>query len=560
VPSWRAWSGRRRSLDGCAGRLTQVPDIGAVDEDESDRLSALSRLQIVDTGPEPEYDALVSVAATVCDVPFAAISFVDDRRQWFKARFGFDVAELPLEMSMCLSTVRSGRPLEVPDAWADQRFAGHPMASGASGVRSYAGVPLRVGGGPVVGTLCVLDRRARSLTAAQMAALEALGRQAEQLLWLRVQLTTAAERELSAQLSAGRVRALLDALEQGLIVYDAMGVVRLANPAADRILGGIAHLALRDDREPTRFRLIGLDGGPIEVTHTPAWRAIHRREFASGVLIGIVLAGQPTIWVDVTAAPLDNGEVVVSFVDVTELVETRRRLEESLVEIARVVQVKTVLQSAISHDLRSPLAAIRMFAELVARDGAVDEAHRHRILSRIAAEAQRTERILTDLSVADRLASTSIPVTAADVDLRWVAEEASAPYRDLAAIVVDVASAPVLVRADRAQLERIIDNLVANAVKHNPPDTPVRITVGTAVDGTRFIDVDDEGVGIGEDLVDAMFEPYVRGPHAHLVPGSGLGLYLCRTLAEMHGGRLGYEPIPTGGSRFRLALPALSKW
>jgi signal transduction histidine kinase len=373
-----------------------VPDSGSVDHELSERLRELARLQIVDSASEPEYDALVSLAATVCDVPLAAISFVDDRRQWFKARFGFETVELPLEMSVCLSTVRSGDTLEVADMLADRRFADSALAASGSGIRSYVGVPLRVAGGAAVGTLCVLDRRVRSLSATQVAALEALAHQAEQLLWLRSQVHSAAQRELAAQLSAGRVRALLDALEQGLIVYDQTGVVRLANPAADRILGGIAHFPLRDDRPPTLFRLVTLDGRSIAVNDTPAWRAIHRREFVSGALIGIVLAGEPTIWVDVTAAPLDDGEVVVSFVDVTELVETRRQLEESLVQIAKVVQVKTVLQSAISHDLRSPLAAIRMFAELIARDGVVDDEHRRRILGRIAAEAQRTERILTD--------------------------------------------------------------------------------------------------------------------------------------------------------------------
>ena len=548
----------RFRLDGRRRRYRpRVNDVGAADEDESDRFGELARLLVLDTAPEPEYDALVSLAATVCDVPLAAISFVDDRRQWFKARYGFDIVELPLEMSVCLSTVRSGRTLAVADTLVDERFAENPMVAGPSGIRSYTGVPLRVAGGPAVGTLCVLDRRARSLSASQLAALESLARQAEQLLWLRRQVHSAEQRALAAQLSAGRVRALLDALEQGLIVYDSAGLVRLANPAADRILGGIAHLPLRDGREPTRFQLIGLDGRSIELAQTPAWRAVHRRECVGGALIGILAAGRPTIWVDVTAAPLDDGDVVVSFVDVTELVETRRQLEESLVEIAKVVQIKTVLQSAISHDLRSPLAAIRMYAELVARDGAVDEVHRRRILGRIAAEAQRTERILTDLSVADRMTSASIAVAASDVDLRGVVEDASGPYQELASITIQLPSVPTLVRADRAQLERIVDNLIANAVKHNPPHTSIRLIVGVRGNEEHTIDVEDDGVGVADELVDAMFEPYVRGPDAHLVPGSGLGLHLCRTLAELHGGRLRYEPIPTGGSRFRLTLPAL---
>ena len=146
--------------------------------DESARLAALRRCGVLDTPADPIYDDLTRQAMEACRTPMALISLVDEKRQWFKSKLGFGLSETPRDQSFCAYALHTPHePLVVPDATADPRFADNPLVTAPDGVRFYAGVPLRSPGGHVVGTLCVLDRVPRQLTAEQLAKLNDLARQ-----------------------------------------------------------------------------------------------------------------------------------------------------------------------------------------------------------------------------------------------------------------------------------------------------------------------------------------------------------------------------------------------
>lgn len=143
--------------------------------DEEESLAALWHLEVLDTSPEPEFDALVHAAAQVCSMPTSLVSLVDMDRQWFKARFGFDGPdETARGLSFCAHAVLSDDLMVVDDASSDARFASHPLVRGAPFIRFYAGAPLRLSSGVRIGTLCVLDRVPRKLEVAQRHALERL--------------------------------------------------------------------------------------------------------------------------------------------------------------------------------------------------------------------------------------------------------------------------------------------------------------------------------------------------------------------------------------------------
>jgi diguanylate cyclase (GGDEF)-like protein/PAS domain S-box-containing protein len=142
-------------------------------------------LRILDTPPEEEFDAIVRLAAKICDVPIALVSLVDESRQWFKARVGLEAAETSRDVSYCGHAIVGPETMVVPDASADPRFVDNPLRTGEPHVEFYAGVPLRLSSGHAVGTLCVIDHAPRSLTPAQQTALEALAAQVVRLLELR---------------------------------------------------------------------------------------------------------------------------------------------------------------------------------------------------------------------------------------------------------------------------------------------------------------------------------------------------------------------------------------
>jgi len=151
--------------------------------DEAARLAALRAYAILDTPPEQDFDDLVQLAASVCEVPIAAIALVDESRVWFKARLGVDIVEIPREAALAAESIRHADVFVVSDASAREGYAGTPLEE--LGIRFFAGGPLVDSEGHRLGAVCVLDRRSRELSPVQAEALRAIARQVMTQLHLR---------------------------------------------------------------------------------------------------------------------------------------------------------------------------------------------------------------------------------------------------------------------------------------------------------------------------------------------------------------------------------------
>jgi diguanylate cyclase (GGDEF)-like protein/PAS domain S-box-containing protein len=152
---------------------------------ESERLSALRRLALLDTPRSDSIDRIAELAGYVLDVPIALVSLIDEKRQWFKARVGLDLRETPREISFCAHAVYERRPLNIPDATEDPRFAANPLVTAAPFIRAYLGVPLYSRAGHALGTLCVIDVRRRVFDARQVLALTQFAKILEESLHAR---------------------------------------------------------------------------------------------------------------------------------------------------------------------------------------------------------------------------------------------------------------------------------------------------------------------------------------------------------------------------------------
>jgi formate hydrogenlyase transcriptional activator len=144
---------------------------------EQRRLAALRRYRILDTAPERDFDDLASLAARICGTPTALVSLVDSDRQWFKARVGFDAEETSRDVAFCAHAILQSDLLIIPDASADPGFSTNPLVTGPPYIRFYAGAPLVMPDGRVLGTLCVMDQVPRQLSPDQAEALRTLSRQ-----------------------------------------------------------------------------------------------------------------------------------------------------------------------------------------------------------------------------------------------------------------------------------------------------------------------------------------------------------------------------------------------
>lgn len=174
----------------------------AIPANEAARLANLLQYNILDTAPEPDFDSLAELAAQVCHCSTGAITFMDQDRQWIKARQACAIIQTPRTISFCAHTILQEDVLVVEDATCDERFCANPLVGESYNVRFYAGAPITSPEGYKLGSVCVVDDKPRTLTANQIQMLASIAAQVARLLELRrynQQLKTEAERLLSAE-------------------------------------------------------------------------------------------------------------------------------------------------------------------------------------------------------------------------------------------------------------------------------------------------------------------------------------------------------------------------
>ena len=142
--------------------------------DDERRLQALRQMLILDTPPEERFDRVVRFAAEEFEMPIVLVSLVDEKRQWFKARVGIDACETDRESSFCGHAITQPQIMVVPDAHQDERFHDNPLVVGPPHVRFYAGATLQLPAGQIVGTLCLIDQKPRTLDEFDLAILGSL--------------------------------------------------------------------------------------------------------------------------------------------------------------------------------------------------------------------------------------------------------------------------------------------------------------------------------------------------------------------------------------------------
>jgi two-component system, OmpR family, sensor histidine kinase KdpD len=233
----------------------------------------------------------------------------------------------------------------------------------------------------------------------------------------------------------------------------------------------------------------------------------------------------------------------------------RAELEAEALEaeaLRRTDVVKTALLRSVSHDLRSPLTAIRAGAEaLGSEELQLDEVDRVALVAAIRQEAERLDRVVANLLDASRLEAGAVESHRELWSVEELVGQALDSVRaDAGRIIVDLAADLPPVNVDAGQVERAIANLISNALRFSPPGSPVVVRVEQGATELR-IHVVDRGPGIAADERGAIFQPFHRGEGG----GSGLGLAIARGFAEANGGRLWTQEDPIGG-HFVLALAA----
>jgi two-component system sensor histidine kinase KdpD len=235
----------------------------------------------------------------------------------------------------------------------------------------------------------------------------------------------------------------------------------------------------------------------------------------------------------------------------------RSRLEQEALEaeaLRRSDLVKTALLRAVSHDLRSPLTGITTAIGALRSDTLIfSDDDRRVLLDTIAVDAERLGRLVGDLLDLSRLEAGGAEPDAEVWTLDDLVREAvhDLPGSDR----VDIAGESPLVNVDAVQIQRVLANLVENALKFSPPAAHVHVRI-TATRQEAIVRIVDQGPGLGDDELERVFEPfYRRGSDQR--SGAGLGLAIARGFAAANGGRVWAESRPGQGATFALALPVV---
>jgi signal transduction histidine kinase len=239
-----------------------------------------------------------------------------------------------------------------------------------------------------------------------------------------------------------------------------------------------------------------------------------------------------------------------------EIAATNDRLLTATAQQALLLDERAALISSVGHDLGSPLGAAMLTAEVLAdRPDAVGADMQRELAGRIRSQVHDAITVLRDLTSSQRLDHTAIDAQLLELELSSIVDDVIGRHRTGNPTIENRVDGTIVVWADPGLLERIVDNLVGNAVKYTPAGGT--ILVGAHDGGAEVhVWVDDDGPGLADDVRDTVFEPYVRGPSPSSTTGSGVGLYLVRSFVAHHGGRVWWEPSERGGSRFVVALPS----
>ena len=370
-----------------------------------------------------------------------------------------------------------------------------------------------------------------------------------------------------AQLIRARYGVLLESMPDAIVIVNGIGRIVFVNGQAHAMFGHATDELIGQPLErlmPQRYRR-------AHVGHRDAYLALSRtRPMGLGLELRGLRANGEEFPVEISLSPLDTeaGRVGMSAIrDISERHRAEQALQEKNVELERANRAKDSFLATMSHELRTPLNGIIGFTGLLLMRlaGPLTEGQ-ERQLGLVESSARHLLSLINDLLDVARIDSGNVRLQLEPVDCRALVEEVVASLRPAAeakglAMRLTLPPQPLRLQTDRRALQQILINLAGNAIKFTDAGSVtlelVREARGDPAPQVRF-SVIDTGVGISAEDQARLFQAFSQvglAAERTRAEGTGLGLYLCRKLAELLGGRLELASVPWQGSRFTLALP-----
>jgi len=524
--------------------------------DERRRLAALDRIAILDTAPEEAFDRIARLAAFSFRAPIALVSFVDRRRQWFKARVGLDMAETPREAAFCAHTILADEVCLVPDASADARFADNPFVLGAPGVRFYAGAPLTTSDGFRLGTLCVIDRKPRDDFGPEDA------RRLADLAALATSELEQRSRNLTLEREEDYFRELADAAPAMIWTTDEAGACNFFSRAWREFAGNESEPPMGSSW-PEVIHVEDRTAATSVVARAFGAREPFAVEFRSrrhdGENRWILDRGRPRWRSDGTFAGF-----IGLCIDITD-----KRRAEDLLRRGEKMRAVGQIAGGVAHDFNNMLAVVIGNLDLLAGELAAQPPLRERALAALDASRRGAELVRRLLAFAGRQ-----PLSPEPTDINGLIEAMAPVLRDVLGASVrlrlTLAADAALAQIDASQLEAALMNLALNARDAMPEGGELAIETMNDMLGAGDVEdcdartgaylrisIEDTGEGMAAEVRAQAFEPFFTTKAVGR--GSGLGLSMVHGFVKQSGGHVRLHSEPGAGATVDLYLPKASR-
>ncbi len=531
------------------------------------RLRALLDYAVIDTPSELFYDTLNSLVSTICNTPISLISFIDDKRQWHKAKIGIDPAELPVEDTICQYTLLEDDILEIPDTLEDDRLVNNPLVQVENGIRFYAGISLRSKNGYAIGSVCAADYKPHHLDENQKQALRDVSRMVMMHLDTKKR-NQEMEQELRAVLNE-KIRASERQVElQERIYNNLLEAISQSNAIVEFSKDGTILNVNRQFADMMGYSVNDLIGKEHTILLTESlhdnndfvWEKLAAGEPYAGRFKRKNKNGD-TIWIQASYSPVIdlNGEITritnIS-TDITNDVLAINALEE-------LSNQKDNFIANISHELRSPIHAIIGFTDLLLEQEASHEKQKQ--LQAVKAAGDSLLYLVNGILDLSKIEAGLFRFEWIDFKLKETLDnvfsilEGKAAAKHLEFRYELAPDIPAWLNGDPNRLTQVLMNLLDNALKFtHQGEVVLRVSAASRTNDNLALTfvVSDTGIGIAEDQLESVFGRFTQAEQntARKFGGTGLGLNICKLLVEKQGGTIGVTSKPGEKTEFTFTI------
>ena len=524
-------------------------------KDEQQRLSALYETNLLDTSPESTFDSITNVTASLLNMPMSLICLVDKERVWLKSSKGIEgVSEIHRDIGFCPHTINQTNVFEVKDASLDARFQDSPLVTNEPHLMYYAGAPLITNSGHALGTLCIMDYKARELNDGQKKLLHELASTTTALI-------EAKRQEYIHQLAKEyHLDAIVEIAPNEIYLVDFnTNKIKYANRTAQLNLGcSLEKLKRSSWNDVVISSPEDLINSYLQTNKSFFSSPIHfqgTQERSDG----------STYPVDchIQTIGSNSNEFLIISDDISERIDAKDREKALQLNLAHISRINTAsaLSTGLAHELNQPLTAINQYCStslaILENEEDIDDLlldtlrkatsqalRAGEIIKRFTAFTQKRNPIRESINTAELIEET-ISLVKQDITKQRITVNTH----------IDKEAACFI--ADPIQIQQVLLNILTNSIQAMCNMDAGKIDISCQLGDQRSIafTITDNGPGIDTESIDD-----ITIPNKSTKPKStGLGLSICKFIINFHDGKLWHDEEFKGGARIHFTLPSITQ-